>query len=151
MPWYGWAVLAAVLGTAEMHVPGAYLIWIALGGAATCGLDAFFNFSLEAQIFVFALASAISCAVGYFVYRHRDRPRTGGVLNQRDLLMVGARGVVFADIVNGQGKVKLGDTVWIAEGPTLSEGEPVVVKSVRGSRVVVEPAHMRHVDTADAG
>jgi membrane protein implicated in regulation of membrane protease activity len=140
MPWWGWAVLAAVLGAAEMHVPGAYFIWIALGAAATCGADAFLELSLEAQIFSFALASAISCAVGYFVYRYADLPRRGEHLNQRDLLMVGARGIVFADIVNGQGKVKLGDTVWIAEGPSLSEGDPVIVRSVRGSRVVVERA-----------
>jgi membrane protein implicated in regulation of membrane protease activity len=82
----------------------------------------------------------VSCTVGYFVYRHIDRPRTGGVLNQRDLLMVGAQGVVFTAITHGHGKVKLGDTVWIAEGPSLAEGEPVIVKSVRGSRVVVERA-----------
>ena len=140
MPWYAWALLSAALAVAEMHAPGAYLIWIALGAAVTCGLDALFYPTLEAQILCFAAASAVSCTLGYFVYRHIDQARSLGPLNQRDLLMVGSRGTVFADITNGQGKVKLGDTVWIAEGPSLAEGDPVVVKSVRGLRVVVEKA-----------
>jgi membrane protein implicated in regulation of membrane protease activity len=54
------------------------------------------------------------------------------------MLTVGAHGVVCSNIQNGEGKVRLGDTVWLAEGPNLPEGTSVVVKSVRGARVVVD-------------
>jgi membrane protein implicated in regulation of membrane protease activity len=36
--------------------------------------------------------------------------------------------------------VRIGDSVWLAEGPTLAAGAAIVVKSVRGARVVVEAA-----------
>jgi inner membrane protein len=54
--------------------------------------------------------------------------------------MVGDRGVVSVPIVNGRGKVRLGDSVWIAEGPELGVGTPVVVTGVRGTCVIVDAA-----------
>ena len=60
-------------------------------------------------------------------------------LNQRGLEMVGARGKVIEVLANGHGKVELGDSVWLAEGPDLVLGSPVVVTSVRGTVVIVAP------------
>jgi hypothetical protein len=83
----------------------------------------------------------LSCAAGYFVYRRPDRPiDNAGTLNQRALRMVGARGVVVEALANGQGKVRLGDSVWLATGPDLAEGAAIVVTSVRGTMVIVAPA-----------
>ena len=51
--------------------------------------------------------------------------------------MIGARGTVCQAFVNGRGKVRIGDTVWLADGPDLAEGTPVVVAGVRGTRLEV--------------
>jgi membrane protein implicated in regulation of membrane protease activity len=140
IPWWSWAILAALLGLAEMHAPGGYLIWIALGAALTAGVDAVYHLSITAQVVIMMLASCVSCVAGYFVYRHADRrqPDTA-TLNQRDALLVGERGVVCSDIVHGEGKVRLGDTVWLAEGPNLPTGTAIIVKSVHRARVRVRP------------
>jgi membrane protein implicated in regulation of membrane protease activity len=144
VPWWLWAVLALLAGLAELHAPGSYLVWIAGGAAVTAAVDAAFELPLAAQFATFAAASAVSCCAGYFVYRQSDRRRPDrSPLNQRDLALAGARGVVCAKIENGQGKVRLGDTVWLAEGPDLPEGAPVVVSSVSGTRVFVEPVPPR--------
>jgi inner membrane protein len=141
IPWWAWTILAGVVGLAELHLPGSYLIWIALGAALTAAADAIWWLSLSAQIGTFAAASAVSCLIGYFVYRRLNHPIDARVpLNQRDLQMIGAQGVVCAPIAHGRGKVQLGDSVWLAEGPDLPEGSAIVVKSVRGSRVIVAPA-----------
>ena len=133
--------MAAALGLAEIHAPGSYLIWIALGAGLTAVAEATYGLSVSAQVGTFAAASALSCVGGYFVYRHIDQRQQGGApLNQRDFSMVGIRGVVSSSFANGEGKVRLGDTVWVAEGPNLTEGTPVVVTSVRGTRVVVDAA-----------
>ena len=140
MPWWGWAIAAALLGLAEMHAPGNYLIWIALGAVLTAAVDAWYALSTTAQVVTMTAASGLSCVVGYFVYGHVDRPRTDQApLNQRAALLVGERGVVCADILHGTGKVRLGDTVWLAEGPDLPTGTAVIVKSVRRTRVRVAP------------
>jgi inner membrane protein len=153
VPWWVWTILSAVIGLAELHVPGSYLIWIAAGAALTAAADAAWGLSIPAQIGTFAAASALSCVGGYFVYRkvaatHQvsDTP-----LNQRSLLLVGSKGIVSADFVSGRGKVRLGDSVWLAEGPNLSEGTPVVVRSVRGTWVVVEEAEPEGVARATEG
>jgi membrane protein implicated in regulation of membrane protease activity len=137
--WWAWMILAGVLGLAEMHVPGAYLVWIALGAALTGAADAAFGLSLEGQLGVFAAASALSCAAGYFVYRRLHRRQRGDLpLNERHRSMLGERGTVCEAFVAGRGKVRLGDSVWLAAGPDLAEGAPIVVSGVRGTRLVVE-------------
>ena len=145
-PWWAWAVLAALLGLGELHMPGAYLIWIALGAAIAAAADAAFGLRLEAQIATFLAASFVSCAAGYFIYdKVTGRRRPEGPLNQRDLLAVGSHGVVCTSFVDGRGKVRLGDSVWLAEGDDLPEGTPVVVTAVRGTSLLVEPAaHPAH-------
>jgi hypothetical protein len=139
-PWWGWVVVAGVLGLAELHLPGSYLIWIALGAALTAAADAALGLPLEGELASFALASALSCAGGYFVYRHfAARHRSEAPLNERSRSMLGSRGVVCEVFASGQGKVRLGDGVWLASGPELAAGTPVVVTAVHGTRLVVEP------------
>ena len=138
IPWWAWACLAAFIGLAELHAPGSYLIWIAIGAALTAVVEAGWGLSLSAQIAAFAVLSAISCGAGYFIYRRFNHPKEATPLNQRNLFMIGAQGVVCLPIVNGQGKVRLGDSVWLADGPNLPEGAHVIVKSVHGTRITVE-------------
>ena len=113
-----------------------------LGAAATAAISAAAGpLSVTAQIGIFAVASAVSCLGGYFVYRRRSARRTDdAALNRRGQLLLGTHGVACAAFVNGQGKVRLGDTVWLAEGAELAEGSPVVVTEVRGARVIVAEA-----------
>lgn len=139
LPWWAWIVLAGVLGLAELHVPGSYLMWIALGAALTGGLDAAFELSLAGQLAAFVAASSVSCGLGYFVYRSMHRHRGEAPLNERNAAMLGARGVVCEAFLSGRGKVRVGDGVWLAAGPDLAEGTPIVVSGVRGTRLFVEP------------
>jgi membrane protein implicated in regulation of membrane protease activity len=142
LPWWVWVILAGVLGLAELHVPGSYLVWIALGAALTSAVHAAFGASLEGQLAIFAVASALSCIAGYFVYRRLGPRRRGEApLNDRSMAMIKTRGTVCEALVNGHGKVRLGDSVWLAMGPDLGEGTAIVVSGVRGTRLVVEPAN----------
>jgi len=134
--WY-WAIAAAVIAFVEMHAPGFYLIWIACGAAATAAAIGFFGISLEQQLITFALASVGFCIVGYFVYRSLAvQPKTS--MNRRELEIVGTEGVVAEPTQNGHGKVRLGDTVWLAQGPDSPVGTPIRVRALRGTTVQVE-------------
>ncbi len=137
-PWWAWVVLAGGLGLTEMGVPGAYLMWIAFGAALTALADATIGLSLEGQLGTFAVASALSCVAGFFVYR-RMQPQHGAEapLNEPHRAMLGARGTVYEAFLAGRGKVRIGDTVWLATGPDLAEGASIVVSGVQGTRLVV--------------
>jgi inner membrane protein len=139
LPWWGWIVTAGVLGSAELLTPGSYLVWIALGASVTALAERLLDLPLGWQLGIFAAASSASCALGYRVYRHSDRSKPAPVLNERDRDMIGARGIVCESIGQGEGRVRLGDSVWRAEGPALTEGTHVVVKKVQGLKVIVEP------------
>ncbi|MGD9614471.1 MAG: NfeD family protein [Alphaproteobacteria bacterium] len=138
LPWWVWIVLAGVLALAEMALPSSYLMWIAVGAAVTALAAAVTGIGLEGQLAVFAVATALSCVAGYFVYRAIESAHDDGVaLNAPRRSMIGARGTVCEAFVNGHGKVRIGDTVWLADGPDLAEGTPVVVAGVRGIRLDV--------------
>lgn len=138
-PWI-WAIGALAAAVLEIFVPGAYLIWIAAGAAITALAGFAFDLPLATQSVIFIAASSAACIAGYFVYQRLITPRAGDApLNQRELEMVGAQGVIFEAIVNGQGKVSLGDSVWIAEGPDMPVGAAAVVTGLRGTIVIVSP------------
>lgn len=142
LPWWGWAVAAAALALAELHAPGSYMIWIALGAAFTAGwIAAQRPEALEPQLIVFAIAAAASCVLGWFVYRALPSRRGDeAMLNRRAQALIGARATVCEGFVNGEGKVRVGDSQWLAEGPPLRVGTAVVVTAVRGARLVVREA-----------
>lgn len=136
-PWV-WAIVALAVAIAELHTPGYYLIWIAAGAAATAIAGSYYDLALSTQILIFVVASVIACLCGYFIYRWLAT--VGGKtvpVNRRALDLIGTRGVVAETITNGHGKVRLGDTVWLAEGPDLASGTAVVVSGVRGTTVIV--------------
>jgi membrane protein implicated in regulation of membrane protease activity len=140
-PWL-WAIGAVIAAVLEIVVPGAYLIWIAAGAAITALACFAFALALTTQLIVFIVASSVACVAGYFVYQRLITPAAGAAaLNQRGLEMIGAHGVIFEAIFNGQGKVSLGDSVWIAEGPDMPAGSAVVVTGLRGTIVIVAPHH----------
>lgn len=140
--WWIWAVAAAVVALAELHVPGSYLIWIGLGAALTAGWVAVVGAaSLEPQLIVFAIAAAASCVLGWFVYRALPGRRgEDAQLNLRAQQLLGAHATVSEPFVNGEGKVRVGDSQWLAEGPPLRQGTAVVVTAVHGARLVVREA-----------
>lgn len=150
LPWWAWSIIAGILALAEMHAPGSYLVWIALGAALTSAAHAALGVSLEGQLIVFAVASAVSCGAGYFVYHRAPRRRRGEpLLNERSAAMIGGRGIVCEAFLNGRGKVRVGDTVWLATGPDLAVDTPVVVSAVHGTRLIVEPAEPRGARSAE--
>ena len=136
-PWI-WAIAALVAAIAEIIVPGFYLIWLAAGAAITALASFALGLALTAQLFLFAVASILTCIAGYFAYRRLSRPPADAPsLNQRGLELVGATGTVYEAIRNGRGKINLGDSVWLAEGPDLDAGAAVVVTALRGTVAVV--------------
>lgn len=131
---YGWWLLALVLIAAEMLAPGYFLLWIGIA-AGVMGLVTLFAPALPAlmQAVLFGVFAIVACLV-YWKYvrpvaeQRDDQP----LLNKRGAQLVGRRFVLVEAIVNGRGKVKVGDSEWLAEGPDLPVGSEVEVVAVDG-------------------
>jgi membrane protein implicated in regulation of membrane protease activity len=136
---YGWWLAALVLIGAEILMPGYFLLWIgiaaAIMGAMTLVVPAM---APLVQAIVFGLLAIASCAIYWRFVRplaeHRnDQP----LLNRRGAKLVGQRVVVVEPIVNGRGRVKVGDGAWLAEGPDMPVGGEVEVVACDGTTLRV--------------
>lgn len=139
--WYWWA-LAAVLLVFEMMLPGVVFMFLAIGALASgFVLLIVSDLSLEFQLLIFAVVSVAS-AVGLRRSLRRlqyiDGPPAN--LNARGNALVGLTFVLDAPILNGHGRVNLGDSSWSVSGPDMVKGAKVRVKAVNGTELLVEPA-----------
>jgi inner membrane protein len=137
---YGWWLLALVLIAAEMVAPGYFMLWIGLA-AGVMGLILLFAPALPvlAQAILFALLALATCAAYWFLLRPLAEQRNDApLLNRRGAQLVGQRFVLSEAIVNGRGKVRIGDGAWLAEGPDLPLGSEVEVVAVDGTALRVK-------------
>ena len=139
---YGWWLLALALIGAELLMPDFFLLWIGIAAAAL-GLILVFapDLSFLMQAVLFVVLSVVSCFVYWrFVRRALDQRSEQPLLNRRAAQLIGRRYVLDTAIVNGQGKARVGDSMWLVEGPDLPAGATVEVQSVDGATLKVQPA-----------
>ncbi|MEO5623118.1 MAG: NfeD family protein [Dokdonella sp.] len=137
---YGWWLLALILVGAEMILPGYFMLWIGIA-AGVMGIVMLVAPGLPtiAQAIVFALLSIAACLVYWkFIRPLAEQRNDQPLLNRRGKKLVGERFVLIEAIVNGRGKVKVGDGQWLAEGPDLPVGSEVEVIAVDGTALRVK-------------
>ena len=139
--WYWWA-LAAVLLVFEMMLPGVVFLFLAIGAAAAgFVLLIASDLSLELQLVIFAVVSVVS-AVGLRRTLRRLQHVEGppSTLNMRGDALIGQTFVLDAPILNGRGRIILGDGSWTVTGADMVKGSRVRVTAVSGTELKVEPA-----------
>jgi hypothetical protein len=136
-----WGIGALVLMSVEMLLPGFYLLWIGIAAAVVALLMLLWpGLPFELQLLLFAITSVVS-VVAWRAWRNRhpvtsDQPN----LNERANQYVGRVYSLDAAIVNGAGKVRVGDSVWKVVGEDLPVGTQVKVVGVDGMALRVERA-----------
>ena len=139
-PW-AWFVLGLVLLALELVVPGGWFLWLGAGGILTGLLSFVPGITWPWQVTIFGVL-ALAIVVGWpMISRTRkptsDRPH----LNERGESYVGREGQIDEPIVDGYGRLKLGDTWWRIAGPDLAAGNRVrVVGTADGNVLRVEAA-----------
>jgi inner membrane protein len=136
---YGWWLLALVLIGAEIVAPGYFMLWIGIA-AGVMGIVTLLAPALSpiAQAVAFALLAIASCTIYWrFIRPIAEQRDDEPLLNRRGARMVGRRVTVVEAIVNGRGKVKVGDGAWLAEGPDLPAGAEVEVVACEGTTLRV--------------
>uniref|UniRef100_UPI0035CBADFF NfeD family protein n=1 Tax=uncultured Sphingomonas sp. TaxID=158754 RepID=UPI0035CBADFF len=135
--------LAAALGLviAELLVPGFFLIFLG-AAAAVVGVLVLIapELPILVQAVVFAALTAGAVAAGKRWYRGSDRTSSDPLLNDRAARLIGKRVEVCEAIVDGEGRVKVGDGAWNAVGPDAAVGTSVRIVGADGSVLRVEPA-----------
>jgi membrane protein implicated in regulation of membrane protease activity len=135
---WAWLLAALVLATAELAVPGAFLIWIAAAAALTGVAALVLGVPFGAQLLLFALFSVASVLAGRR-YAGAGGPSADPLLNDRAARLTGETLIVVDAIRDGRGRVRVGDGVWAARGPDADAGARVRVTGADGTCLRVEP------------
>ncbi|GGD43586.1 NfeD family protein [Pseudoxanthomonas indica] len=134
-----WAAIALVLMAAETMVPGAFLFWMGIAAAlVTLVLLVAPGLSLLAQVVLFVVLSIIAVLAYRKWFRKRERPSDQPLLNRRADQLVGQVLELEQAIVDGRGRVKVGDAFWSVSGPDLPSGRRVRVVAVDGMTLKVQ-------------
>ena len=142
-----WLIGGAALMALETIVPGVHFLWFGLAalvvGIITSILSALGMadaLSFTWQMVVFALLSGVTVVYArQFTDASQTKSDEPG-LNDRGALYRGRLVVLDEPIRAGRGRVRVGDTVWVCEGPDTDAGQQVRVSGARGSVLIVEPA-----------
>jgi membrane protein implicated in regulation of membrane protease activity len=138
-PW-AWFVLGLVLLALELVVPGGWFLWLGAAGIVT-GLTGFIpGVGWPFQVTIFGVLALVIVVGWTAIARTRkpwsDRP----LLNKRAETFIGHEAVIEEPIVNGYGRLKLGDSSWRIAGPDLAVGRRVRVVGADGALLKVEAA-----------
>ncbi len=135
-----WLILAALLGIAEIVVPGVFLFWIAIAAALTGLVTVATGIALPIQIILFAILSLAATYGGRRWYRDNPVASADPLLNDRAARLLGEVVTVVEAIDGGRGRVKVGDGVWNCAGPDVAVGTRVRITGADGAVLMVEPA-----------
>ena len=138
---YHWLAIGLLLAAAEMAIPGVFLIWLAAAALVTGALTWFLPIGLPAQIVIFAVLAIAAVFTGKRYLRSNPIEALDPMMNDRGARLVGETVVVTHAIDGGNGRVKQGDSEWLAKGPDAEPGTKMRVAGHDGVVLVVEHLH----------
>ena len=139
-PWFWWGVALALFAL-EALLPGSFMLWLGFAAVGTALLDLLLPLSGVAQWMLFAVLSLISVGLGWqYKKTHPNAASDQPLLNRRAAQLVGQVYALDSAIVDGRGRLKIGDAFWAASGPDLPAGARVRVTAVDGTTLRVEAA-----------
>jgi membrane protein implicated in regulation of membrane protease activity len=137
---WSWWVFGAILLLLELLLPGVFFMWLGIAALLVGVIDIFADLSWQLEVAIFALISVLSLIFLRPHFKDRIGRSANPNLNQRMYDYVGKRYVLDQAIVNGSGKVRIDDTLWVVTGADRPRGEWVKVTGVDGLKLIVEAA-----------
>ncbi|MCJ8157349.1 NfeD family protein [Sphingomonas sp. LaA6.9] len=134
-----WMILAAILGTAEILLPGFFLIWIGLAALLTGVITLLTGIGEPAQFAVFATLAIAAVYAGRRWFALNPIETSDPLLNDRTARLIGEIVTVVEAIDGGTGRVRVADGVWTAIGADAAVGTRLRVTGAANGRLTVEP------------
>lgn len=132
-----WAIAGGVLLSLELLLPGVFLMWLGLAAAGVAVVVAAITLSPEGQWLLFAVLCIVAVVIGWRWYQ-RNSASAPGPLPEPGTVYVGQNAIVIEPSADGHKRVRLHDSVWLAEGKGLVLGATVRVTGQHGSVLIVK-------------
>ena len=140
-----WLGLGIVLLTLEVAVGTFDLLWVAVAAFVTALFATIVPLPVggwQGQLVVFGVFGSAFVTAGRTMFKGlRKTSTTHPTLNDRLSNMVGSKGEAATGFENQRGKVKIGDSVWLAEQAdetVIVEGDQVVIVGASGTTLKVK-------------
>lgn len=140
LTWWHWWIVAAVLAALETFIPGALAIWFAAAALLLGAVLLAVPIRWELQLVLFGFLSVLATLLWWRYGRPKRDESTQPTLNQRGAHYIGRTFTVVEPIVEGTGKIEVGDGVWLVQGSDAPVGTRVRVVAVKGAELQVEKA-----------
>lgn len=137
-PHWVWLGIGLLLAAAEMLVPGVFLIWLAGAALITGVLTFLLPISIAVQVIIFAVIAVVAVFMGRNYLRRHPVEEADPKMNRRGLRLAGETAIVTQAIDGGTGRIRHGDSEWIARGPDIPVGERVRITGSDGAILLVE-------------
>ncbi|NKI75512.1 NfeD family protein [Dickeya sp. CFBP 2040] len=137
--WF-WLSLGGLLLAAEMLGAGGYLLWSGIAALLTGILAWLLPLSWTWQCIAFAVLTVAAALLWWQWLRRRLEKHPPPVLNQRGQQLIGLHTTLTEPLINGLGRVNIGDSSWRVQAEQdLSAGTVVEVTAVEGITLHVRP------------
>jgi inner membrane protein len=130
---WSWIVAGLILLALELVVPGGYLVWTGVAGILTGLITLVQQPPWPVQWLIFGILSLVSILAWIRISRNRQEESDRPLLNERTQQFVGQEAVLDQPLINGFGRIALGDTVWRISGPDLPAGQRVRIVGADGN------------------
>lgn len=140
LSFWHWLILGVALIVLEILAPGLVFLWLGVAALVVGLITALVAGLLwQQQLLLFAGIAMIAVILGRKALARQAEPTDHPTLNQKGRQYVGQVFPLHAPIVNGLGRVKIGDTLWRVAGPELPQGTAVRVIAADSLILTVEP------------
>lgn len=138
-PHWIWFAIGLALAALELIVPGVYLIWLAVAALIVGAMTFVIDLGSAVQVINFVILSLIIVFSARRFLRDSPIVSSDPLLNKRGGRLVGQTALVTQAFDGGMGRIRHGDSEWLARGPDMASGERVRITGNDGSILLVEP------------
>ncbi|CCE00140.1 NfeD family protein [Bradyrhizobium sp. STM 3809] len=138
---WNWLIFGVIMMALELLAPGVFLFWLGLAALLVGVLSFVFAPGWQLQILLFALFAIAAVPLWRRLARANAAPSEDNpYLNRRSAALVGREFTLEKPIVDGNGTVRIDDTVWRVAGPDIPAGSRVRIVQADGAQLRVTAA-----------
>ncbi|MFU8787469.1 MAG: NfeD family protein [Methylobacter sp.] len=136
---WNWWELALILLVIELLAPGFFFMWLSASSFVTgCLLLLIPSMSVEIQVLIFSVLSVAVITLWRLYGKRHPVTTDHPLLNKRGQQYIGRTFSLYQPIENGEGKIKVDDSIWKVRGEDCDIDAKVRVIAVRGTVFDVE-------------
>jgi membrane protein implicated in regulation of membrane protease activity len=136
---WNWWVLALILLVIELLATGFFFLWMAAAAFVTgCLLYLIPAINGEWQVLIFSVLSVVAITAWKLYGKKHPITTDHPLLNKRGSQYIGRTFSLYKPIENGEGKIKVDDSIWKVHGQDCDANSKVKVVAIRGTVFDVE-------------